>query len=62
MKPFLAAPVHRAAMSHLEQFAGRAKFARFTSERRRVSWRHAFAHLKDADGVWTRKGGYSKAA
>jgi heme-degrading monooxygenase HmoA len=61
LAPFLAAPDHRAAMSHFEEFARVAKFARFRSERRRVSWRRALAQLKHADAVWTPDGARRKA-
>ena len=53
MNAFVATPEHRVAMAAMSRWGRLGKFARFTSEKRRVGWRHALGHLRTPDGVWT---------
>jgi len=59
MGAFVATPEHRRAMTRMAAWGKLGKFARFTSARRRVGWRQALPHLREADGVWTPASIYS---
>ena len=60
MLEFIKSPQHRVAMAGFEQWAERARFVRFPSETRRVSWRQAFRALRDPDGTYQRGAGYTR--
>jgi len=55
---FVKTPQHRVAMAGFERWTGAGKFVRFTSETPRVTWRQAFAALRDPDGTYRRGVGY----
>ncbi len=60
MMQFVRSDAHRAAMAGFEKWAANARFARFTSDTPRVSWRRAFAALRDPDGTYRRGTGYTR--
>ncbi|TMB91789.1 MAG: DUF3291 domain-containing protein [Chloroflexi bacterium] len=61
MNAFVATSEHRTAMAAMARWGRLGKFARFSSEKRRVGWRRALAHLRNPDGVWTPTGAHRRA-